>query len=82
MHTEMHDAQVYHVRLVSARKVVFTLDLRDNENLRDPAVIERSMAGYMLAYPNLHTWEAVYVGDWLVLTAAGTIRMSTMDAYL
>lgn len=84
MRTEMHDAQVYNVRLVSARKVVFTLDLSDeaNENLRDPDVIARSMAGYMLMYPNVDTYEAVYVENWLVLTVVGTIKVDTFDAYL
>ncbi len=74
MITEMHDAQVYSVRLVSMRKVVFTFDLRDNENLRDPNVIRRSMAGLMLVHPRTERYTAEYVGDWLVLSVIGTIN--------
>lgn len=82
MITEIHDAQVYSVRVVSARKVVFTFDLRDNENMRDPDVIRRSMAQYMLAYPRVDRYSAEYLGDWLVLTVVGTISLQAVDMYI
>lgn len=84
MRTEMHDAKVYSIRVISNRKVVFTFDLRDNEALRDADVIRRSMAGYMLAYPTVSQWEATYFGDdWLVITVIGIVNTGTVfDAYL
>lgn len=75
MRTEMHDATPHSIRMVSARKVAFTFDLTvsENANLRDKSVVTRSMAGFMLAYENLESYRAEYVGDYLVLTCTGTI---------
>lgn len=83
MITEMHDAKPYAVRVVSARKVVFTFDLRDNDTLRDPDVIRRSMAAYLLKYERVSHYVAEYFGeDWLILTVIGTVNLHTVDTYL
>ena len=77
MRTEMHDAKPSTIRLASARKVVFTFDLREpeNHNLRDQNVLTRSMAAFMLAYERFESYRAEYVGDFLVLSCTGTISL-------
>lgn len=85
MRTEMDDMKVYHARLASARKAVFIFDLNDGEEnakLRDTELLERSMAGFLLAYPKVDRWEAVYIKDWVVLTVIGTIDSSIVNTYL
>lgn len=83
MITEMHDAKPSSVRIVSSRKVVFTFNLRDNENLRDPDVVRRSMAAYMLKFERVSHYAADYLGDdWLLLTVTGTVNLHTVDTYL
>lgn len=76
MRTEMHEARPYSIRVVSARKVVFTFDMDEpeNENLLDKEVVVRSMAGFMVAHPRFESYTAEYVGKWLVLTCVGVIN--------
>ena len=82
MRTEMDDAKPHAVRLISARKVVFTFDLRDNESLRSKALVERSMAGLMLTYKDVKRYEAEYFGNWLVISVYGTVSRDIVTMYL
>lgn len=77
MRTEMHDARPHSIRVVSARKVVFTFDMDEpeNANLRDVELVKRSMAGFMVAHERLESYTAEYLGKWLVLTCVGTISL-------
>lgn len=76
MQTEMQDAKPHRINVVSSRKVVFTFDLSlpENQNLREHEVVTRSMAAYMLAYPNVESYTAQYLMDVLVLTCVGTVN--------
>lgn len=76
MRTEMYNARPLSINVVSARRVTFTFDLREpeNSNMRDPDVVRRSMAMYLLEYSRMDTYSVEYVGDWLILTVTGNIH--------
>lgn len=87
MITEMDGAKPATIRVISARKVVFTFDLTqpENELLREREVLTRSMASYMLAHPRFESYRAEYVVDQLVLTCTGTLNQRYaphVDEYL
>lgn len=74
MQTEMHEAKVHSLQVVSGRTVRLTFNLNENESLRDPGIVQRSMAAYTLVYPRFEGYTAEYVGEWLILTLMGQIN--------
>lgn len=77
----LQNAKVQSARVMAENQVIFTLNLNDNPELRSPQVVHTALVGFMMAYPNVQSFQTQHDGDLLHIAVWGSINPDIFTNY-